>query len=231
MVPIDERLLQIQAGIARRARRLDEQHRQPLRRRDDEVEGVVLLQRVVADAHRAARERAGERERLKRDRGRRARRNRDRLGLDGASVELEAHLHVVDGRRSAVDDAGRDGDALLSRKERSLRQHGRHREIGRLRVGDGHGLERRAFGQPQILVAHPAVALEVADHDDFARLQRRIREHALRELQRGRVSRCFGAELSRRRSPPTTRERSAVARTSSLRVGAEQNQRRVIAWP
>ena len=147
---------------------------------------------------------------------------------DRASVELEAHLHVVDGRRPAIDDAGRDRDALLSGEQRSLRQHGRHGEIGRLRVGNRNGSERRAFGQPKILVAHPAVALEVADHDDFARLQRRIREHALRQLQRRRVTRRFRADLGAVDGAQSRATRSAVRAHLGLRVGAEQDERGVI---
>ena len=105
------------------------------------------------------------------------------LRFQRAAVEVEMHLKVVDRRRTAIHDAGRHGDALLAGKDRALRQHRRHGQVRRLRIGDRHRREDGALGQPKILVAHPAVALEVADHHDFAAGQRRFGEHALRQLQ------------------------------------------------
>ncbi len=111
---------QVQAAVSRRAGALGEDHPHRFLRRDDEVEHVVALERVLRQPHRCAHVALGNGDRLEGRRRRSARLDVDPLRLNAAPAELQRQVHVSRRGGPVIHDAGRHGYPLLVRERRAL---------------------------------------------------------------------------------------------------------------
>ena len=103
---------------------------------------------------------------------------------------------------------------------------GRHRQVRRLRIGDGDRRERSCRPAAERVVGLPAAALEVADQHHFAARQRAIRRaRCCASFNAGRVARGPGADRAPRRSAAEDARSPASTRTSSSALVRRQHQR------
>ncbi len=225
-----QRARQIQARVARRARPFGNDDSQRLLRRHDEVERVVHEQRILTEPDSAPRVARRRRERREGDRRGPAGLEVQVLLLHGPSVHFEADLDVLQRAAPVIHGPARDRHAVLLRKRGALQRHGRDAEVDRVRIGHGHGRQRRAIGQPDAVGADPAAALEVRHENHFAARQRRFAQDAAGQLQRRSVMRGARSRFLRRdrRVEPRPIGRRAQR---DFRAGRKEHDGRAVAGP
>ena len=228
--PDAERARQEQIGFVPGGRVADDQHRDHLPRRDDEVEDVVGRQRVRRDADRPGRPRVAEGHRREVDRRGTGRRQVRGKRFNLAALQLQGHLEVFDRGGAAVRQPRRHLHPLAPGEVLALEEHAGHADVGLGRgvLPDLHRRQHRPAREPDPDRALHARALKVADEHRLEARQVRGLEDALGELQGRPVAGHARADL---RVGDQAAEGGAVGRRARTRPGAavEQDHRPPVA--
>ena len=142
-----------------------------------------MRKRIGVEPDRTTRIEVGEREGLERDRGRAGWIEANGLGLNFLPVQLEHDGSVGPRLPLTAHHTSRCRHAFLAGEELSPEGHRRHGGVGRLVIGNRHGIHYRSRRKCHTFVAIPTGALEVADDEDLTVRELGLFEDRLGQLQ------------------------------------------------